>query len=658
MEHAYFKNGDDVTLRSTLERGRIERDPDLVGGEYWYRVRFNKRVDHVVEDDLDAIREEEDTLESLVTAGRWGRLQAVRCALGIERIQHTNRSTIYAFQSQRILFEPYQYKPLLKVLDSPDRRLLIADEVGLGKTIEAGLVLTELNARRPMERVLIVCPSRLREKWRNELNRKFDQDFKIFDKGSFLQAALRSVENPARFPLHGIMSMQSMRGEEVRNALTSELAHLDMVIVDEAHHARNQNTATSALLRELCEVSDSVLLLTATPLNLRSEDLFTLLHALRPTEFPDPSVFDNQLQQHSPIHIASTLARTQEAESLSQITTLLKQVFYFSEDLKQCDPKAVQVIEDIQRSPPASRRDWVDLERQIQDLHPLGSIVTRTKKRDVVVNAPARRARTFHCKWTMEEDEAYQRLVEGSGPRGWCRSGMSFGQIQRARQAASCLPAAYESQPIVTTDDEAVESSDILPSDVPGLKEGTTLSPPASSWTGSDSKLNMLTEILDHIWNEEPSAKVIIFTFFRGTARYLERKLTDANFQTLRIDGGVVSDPRRPKVDERGNRIRQFETDPTIKVLVSTEVGSEGLDFQFCHHLINYDLPWNPMVVEQRIGRIDRFGQEKEVIHIYNLVVPGTVEDTILDRLYTRIGIFERSIGNLEAILGETMSEL
>lgn len=658
MEPAYFKKGDSVTLRSTLEMGRIENDPQLEGGEYWYRVQFVRRVENVVEDDLEAVGDLADTLQSLVADGRWGRLQAVRCALGIERIQHTNRSTIYAFQSQRILFEPYQYKPLLKVLDSPDRRVLIADEVGLGKTIEAGLVLTELNARRPLERVLVVCPSRLREKWRNEMNGKFDQDFDILDKRSFLQAASRAQENPSRFRLRGIMSMQSMRGDEVRDCLTSELGHVDMVIVDEAHHARNRATATSELLRELCEVGDCVLLLTATPLHLKNEDLFTLVNALRPAEFRDAYVFDSQLQRHSAVHLASALVRAQKAERLGEIAELLTQVFCSSQDANQHDPKALQVIEDIETSPPDNRRDWVELERQIQELHPLGSIVTRTRKRDVVENAPERRARTVHCDWTSAEDEAYQRLVEGSGHLGWFKSGMSFGQIQRARQAASCLPAAYEKHAIATADDDAVELSDILPSEVAGLVDGTVLGQPTTSWSGSDSKLEKLKEILTHISQEEPAAKVLIFTYFRGTARYLEQNLTAAHFPTLRIDGDVASDPRSPEKDERGRRIRQFETDPNVKVLVSTEVGSEGLDFQFCHHLVNYDLPWNPMVVEQRIGRIDRFGQESSVVHIHNLVVRGTVEDTILARLYNRIGIFERSIGNLEAILGETISEL
>lgn len=655
---ALFKIGASVILRSTHEMGHVEAGPQLDAGEFWYRVRFVKKVENIVEDDLAEISKFEETLESLTSTGRWGRLQALRCALGIERIQHTNRSTIYAFQSQRILFEPYQYKPLLKVLDSPDRRVLIADEVGLGKTIEAGLVLTELSARRPLQRVLIVCPSRLREKWRNELNGKFDQDFEILDKQGFLQAASRSQENPNRFQLRAILSMQSARSSEVREALTSELGHVDLVVVDEAHHARNRNTSTSELLRDLCEVGDCVLLLTATPVHLKNEDLFTLLNALRPAEFRDAYSFDSNLEHHAPVHDASRLARTQSPERLKEISDLLTSVFCGSQDATQHDPKAVQVIHEISHCPPQTRHDWVELERQIQELHPLGSIVTRTRKRDVLENAPERRARTVYCNWTTAEDEAYQRLVGGSGALGWFRSGMSLGQIQRARQAASCLPAAHDRESTVKDDDNSLELTDIPPSELSSLPDDHGRLRDPGAWRGSDSKFAKLEELLTHVWSEEPDAKVLVFTFFRGTARYLEKNLTQKGWLTFRIDGDIPSDPRRPEVDERGKRIRQFQSDRNLKVLVSTEVGSEGLDFQFCHHLVNYDLPWNPMVVEQRIGRVDRFGQESSVVHIHNLVVRGTVEDTILERLYKRIGIFERSIGNLEAILGETISEL
>src|SRR5207249_8230903 len=137
--------------------------------------------------------------------GRWGRLQAFRTALTVARIEHDNRSTVYTFKSQRILFEPYQYKPLLKILDSPDRRLLIADEVGLGKTIEAGLILTELQARRSVDRVLVVCPSRLREKWRNEMSRKFGKDFDITNRIDLEEYLERIRRSPSRSRLRAVV---------------------------------------------------------------------------------------------------------------------------------------------------------------------------------------------------------------------------------------------------------------------------------------------------------------------------------------------------------------------------------------------------------------------------------------------------------------------
>jgi SNF2 family DNA or RNA helicase len=176
---AFFRSGDTVLLRSRKEMGRVQGDPSLEAGEYWYRVRFTRRVENVVEEDLEPLSDSADTLETLAAEGRWGKLQAFRSALIVERITNTNQSTIYAFRAQRVLFEAYQYKPLLKILESSDRRLLIADEVGLGKTIETGLILAELEARQPLDRILVACPSRLREKWRDEMSRKFGQDFDI-----------------------------------------------------------------------------------------------------------------------------------------------------------------------------------------------------------------------------------------------------------------------------------------------------------------------------------------------------------------------------------------------------------------------------------------------------------------------------------------------
>ena len=131
---------------------------------------------------------------------------------------------------------------------------MIADEVGLGKTIEAGLILTELEARKPLERVLIVCPSRLRDKWREEHNRKFDQEFDLFRKNSFFEYSEKLRQNPRRIRLRAITSMQTLRSQELRELLTSEIGHVDLVIVDEAHQARNPSTQTSEMLRELCEV--------------------------------------------------------------------------------------------------------------------------------------------------------------------------------------------------------------------------------------------------------------------------------------------------------------------------------------------------------------------------------------------------------------------
>jgi len=659
MAQAMFCKGDCVLFQATNDVGQVADEPIREYGETFYSVLFRSGIKKLHESDLAPLASDSETLQSLAAEGRWGQLSAVRTALAIERIRHTNSSTIYAYQNQRVLFQSYQYKPLLKMLESPDRRLLIADEVGLGKTIEAGLILTELEARQSLDSVLIVCPSRLREKWKNELSRKFNQDFDIFDGRSFEEKVRDFTQRPAKSKIRGIISMQAMRTKRARNVLLGELENVDLVIVDEAHHGRNATSQTHVLLRNLCEAAHAMVFLTATPVQLDNRDLFNLLAALRPTEFREPGTFDALLADHAPLHQASVLARTQDPTKVPLITKILRHVLVDGRCDEAIDPLARQLIESLETAAPTKRDEWVAIERSIQDLHPLGTILTRTRKRDVIPDAPERIAMPNICSWTAEEDEAYQRIVNSSGRRGWFSSSLSWGQITRARQAASCLPAAYASCTIGKRDDDSTELTDILPSEIDSaVSTAAATGFNETEWSGPDSKFDKFDEILRGIWTTDEPAKVLVFSYFKGTVQYLEKRLQQMGIKALRIDGSVTSDPRNLDRDERGKRIAMFKDDPSVKVLVSTEVGSEGLDFQFCHHLVNYDLPWNPMVVEQRIGRIDRLGQKSDKIYIHNLVMSGTVEDQILNRLYQRIGIFERSVGSLEAIIGDHMKSL
>jgi SNF2 family DNA or RNA helicase len=167
-----------------------------------------------------------------------------------------------------------------------------------------------------------------------------------------------------------------------------------------------------------------------------------------------------------------------------------------------------------------------------------------------------------------------------------------------------------------------------------------------------DSKLKALLEVL------ASQPKVVVFSYFKRSLRYLEECLAMAGIGCVRIDGDVPTNAEDPGSDERIRRIEQFREDAGVKVLLSSEVGSEGLDFQYCSVVVNWDLPWNPMVVEQRIGRVDRLGQQAEKILIFSFSCPGTIEDMILDRLYRRIGVFERTIGVLEPILGQEIRNL
>jgi len=260
------------------------------------------------------------------------------------------------------------------------------------------------------------------------------------------------------------------------------------------------------------------------------------------------------------------------------------------------------------------------------------------------------------------------------------------------RQAASCIPAmgakleesldlrsvSFYDEELVDVEEDLFGASLVPRPLLPALDEAAGdngAEPAVSTMALDDTEHQRLSEVA-RTWNavrgvdskyeefeahltdllESGVRKVLIFAFYIRTIDYLEERLSKLStrgepVEVLKIYG------RTPR-DERHSVINRFRVGDRPQILISSEVGSEGLDFQFCSTMFNYDLPWNPMRVEQRIGRLDRYGQESDLVEVFNMVVSDTIEDRIFYRLYERIGIFKRSIGDLEAILGEELGEL
>jgi hypothetical protein len=317
--------------------------------------------------------------------------------------------------------------------------------------------------------------------------------------------------------------------------------------------------------------------------------------------------------------------------------------------------------------------DRVTIQSHLQELNTLAHVFTRTKKSEVSKLFPSRRADPVPVEFSEPEQRFYDLVSE------WVRlahnrhsGGVgSFVLIMIQRQLASCLPAmAAKLEDTVLAEAIAFQSADVeehldVDSDRLGVEESeeltinmdredlTLLEKLRLAWRdsqGKDAKFDAFEDAFTKLL-EAGQRKVIVFSFFIRTIDYLAERLADYEFDGQRLEVFKLYGPTR--VEERADLVKRFQDASAPAVLLSSEVGSEGLDFQFCSAMFNYDLPWNPMRVEQRIGRIDRYGQESEKIQVLNLVVPTTVEGRIFHRLYDRIGIFERSIGDLEAILGD-----
>ena len=587
---------------------------------------------------------------------------------------------LYSLRSGRIQFVPYQYRPVLRLIRADRPRLLIADEVGVGKTIEAGLIIKELRARTDISSVLVICPKALvtERKWFLEMKR-FDEHFEALD-GRTLRHCMREThlegEWPDRFSKaiipFSLFDSNLLFGKEGKASSPGEglLAldpppRFDLVIVDEAHHIRNADTFLHQAVRYFCDYAQAAVFLTATPVQLGSQDLFTLLHVLRSDLVIDRTSFEQMAAPNGFINTAVGHCRAAGVRWQAKARACLDQAAQtewgrlFLRETPTFQDTFDRLAED--RIDDTSR---IRLIRSLEDLYTFSPMINRTRRRDIG-EFTTRRPESLTIEFTPDQRRLHDDLLEVVGrilERTHGQQNVKFMMTTLRRQTASCLYglAPFLRDMLAGKLDtlETTEESDGGSVDLDFIAEIRTdiemLVARAEGLDPLDPKVQAFIKILQ---DKEGMAnnKVLAFSTFRHTLAYVARHIADAELRYGLVHGGVPDDERA----ELRRRFALSKDDPeALDILLSSEVGSEGLDFQFCDLLINYDLPWNPMRIEQRIGRIDRYGQQSESVAIVNFVTPGTVDADIYERCLLRIGVFHHAVGGNEEILGEITREI
>ncbi len=601
------------------------------------------------------------------------------------QLNHPGLTTLYSLHAARVNFVPYQFRPVLKFIHSDRPRLLIADEVGVGKTIEAGLILRELQARKDVHSVLVICPKPLvaERKWQIEMKR-FDEQFIHLD-GPTLRHCIRETDLDGIWPEQyakailpfSLFDQVLLTGDITRKNKRRMIGLLDLnpppqfdlVIVDEAHHLRNTNTAIHQGVRYFCEQAEAVIFLSATPIQMGTNDLFVLLNLLRPDLILDRSSFDHMTEPNPFINRAVEVTRANASDWPLQALEALQAASQtpWGQVLLRNNPTFQRLSTELRtRQFDGQRR--VACIQDMEQLHTFSHLINRTRRRDIG-NFTTRKPETVTVRFTPQQQQLHDVLLttqQNILRRTLGDINVTFLMTTIRRQAASCLYGLAPLLRHILT--RHIDTMILTEADEDGeyLSE-TSLSSlePIEEQIHAVLALADRLDVYDPKWEallaivrdkqQLPNNKLLLFSSFRHTLFYLLERLKRENIRVALIHGGTSDEDRR-MLRDRFSRPR--EDDEALDVLLSSEVGCEGLDYQFCDCLVNYDLPWNPMRIEQRIGRLDRYGQKSETIAIYNLITPGTVDAEIYERCLVRIGIFHQAVGGSEEILGRITSEL
>lgn len=626
----------------------------------------------------------DESVEGRISAGRYGTLADFRRLLTFEKLKGTLHELIYSMEAAQIDFYPYQFKPVVKFIDSPTERMVIADEVGLGKTIESALIWVELQARKQAKRLLVLCPTQiLARKWRDELREKFIIDARVAKFGEIQEELTELLRNGASHPFALIATYNGLRPPRREHRFLNEMLGetqdlsrktqlcqklrgwdlsfdpFDLVIFDEAHHMRNAGTANFHLGESLAANAGSVLCVSATPVNNRNEDLHTILRLIDDDFFRTQALFGELLDANKPaVQLANALARS--PVDIQLMTTALEGLSR-SPFVKK-SPLFSRLLDMVEKSDMDDHAHVSACQTVAEKLNLLGNYITRTRRIQVKEHRPVRDPVVLEVEYTEIEMRLYNAIVRIVRRR--CeiddRPFHVFQVIGMQMRAASSLAVlAHELKTGKLGDPhdllcEAFGDEDIGDNSVEEVEEESFDIEEISELLEYDFEKNdsKYAKLESHILKKLSGEKMVIFSFYRGTLHYLHRKLSSAGIDVVLIHGDVKHEDRKDIVD-------RFNSEGGPQILLSSEVGSEGIDMhEYCRCLINYDLPWNPMRVEQRIGRIDRVGQKADRLSVVHLKVKGTIEERVYDRLHHRLELFANSLGDLESVIGNLVQEL
>lgn len=602
-----FKIGDYVFDKNNDDRVQIV-DVSTVWDFVSYKV-FNPITGAVYKLSADAVEAE----SRQVNANEY----YLRYVAMLSKIKSETSEGILSRLSSGVIPLPHQLHVLNRAVSDNNVRYILADEVGLGKTIEAGLIIEELKARGLIKRILVVCPTGLVTQWSIEMEEKFGEKFRIILPEDYDTIRKITDNDDVYGQFDQVISpMDSIKPLEKRIGWTEERIEQyneeriysiinsgwDLVIIDEAHRVAGSTgeVARYKLGNLLAAASPYLLLLTATPHNGKTEPFLRLIRLVDEKAFPNMKAVVKE-------QVAPYVIRTEKREAIDNNGNLL---------FKNRNTHTVEL-------------HWDERHSQQRKLYEMVSSYVSKNYNKALRN----RGKNM---WVIFLLIMMQRLVTSSttAVRQSLQKRIKILEEQAFRYE-SMTEAAFVEIDLEENMEEAIAAISMdIKSEIEDLNQIVAVAQQAE-YQYLDVKVEPLLSIVDDIFAEDRNRKLIIFTEFVATQQYLSKLLKDRGYSTSLLNGSL-------SIEERNLVLAEFREETNI--LISTDAGGEGLNLQFANYMINYDLPWNPMKIEQRIGRVDRIGQQRDV-EIYNFVLADTVETRVKDVLEEKLSVILREIG-------------